>query len=302
MYYYSLNEYLKKEFGQKVYKISLNANMTCPNRDGTIGTNGCIFCSAGGSGDFAPSGLMPINEQIENAKQRVNLKYKGDKYIAYFQAYTNTYASVSYLKELFENVVSRDDIVAISIATRPDCLQDDVIDLIESLNKKKPIWVELGFQTANEKTAQYIRRGYKNECFEKSLKKLEKIGVHTVAHIILGLPYEDEKDIINTANYIAHSGVCGIKIQLLHILKGTDLCCDYRKGKFDALTMEQYIDLLCKVIERLPQDMVLHRITGDGPKNLLVAPLWSGDKKRVLNSINQKFLEINLTQGRLFKN
>ncbi|MFY9198219.1 MAG: TIGR01212 family radical SAM protein [Acutalibacteraceae bacterium] len=301
MYYYSLNEYLKKEFGQKVYKISLNGNMGCPNRDGTIGIGGCIFCSSGGSGDFAPSGFMPIGEQIENAKQRIKSKYDGDKYIAYFQAYTNTYAPVSYLKELFEKVIDRDDIVAVSIATRPDCLQDDVIDLIEKLNNKKPVWIELGLQTSNESTARYIRRGYKNECFEIAVRKLKKIGVHIVAHIILGLPNESEQDILGTANYVAHSGVSGIKIQLLHILNDTDLYLDYQKGVFDALTMEQYIDLLCKVIERLPQDMVVHRITGDGPKKLLVAPLWSGDKKRVLNNINQKFLKINLKQGRLFE-
>jgi len=300
MHYYSLNEYLKNEFGQKLYKLSLNGNMTCPNRDGTLGDRGCIFCSEGGSGDFAPKGDMPIDEQIETAKSRVNGKFSGDKYIAYFQAYTNTYASTQYLKELFGKVIQRDDIVALSIATRPDCLPDDVLELIARLNEKKPVWVEIGFQTANENTAKYIRRGYTNNCFEDAVKKLNRIGVHIVTHIILGIPNENERDMLNTVDYVAHCGAQGVKIQLLHILRNTDLCDNYQNGRFEALTMEQYIDLLAKCIERLPYDMVVHRITGDGPKNLLVAPLWSADKKRVLNSINAEFKRKDVTQGRLY--
>lgn len=300
MYYYSLNEYLKDEFGEKLYKISLNGNMTCPNRDGTLGNRGCIFCSAGGSGDFAPNGSMTLDAQIENAKARVKGKFSGDKYIAYFQAYTNTYAPTQYLKELFEKVIQRDDIAALSIATRPDCLPDDVLELIAKLNEKKPVWVELGLQTANENTAMYIRRGYTNTCFEYAVKRLNEIGVHIVTHIILGLPGESEQDMLETAYYVAHCGTHGVKIQLLHILKNTDLLNDYQSGSFKELTMEQYIDLLAKCIEYLPPNMVVHRITGDGPKNLLVAPLWSADKKKVLNSINAEFKRRDITQGRLY--
>ena len=300
MYYYSLNEYLKDEFGEKLYKISLNGNMTCPNRDGTLGNRGCIFCSAGGSGDFAPNGSMTLDAQIENAKARVKGKFSGDKYIAYFQAYTNTYAPTQYLKELFEKVIQRDDIAALSIATRPDCLPDDVLELIAKLNEKKPVWVELGLQTANENTAMYIRRGYTNTCFEYAVKRLNEIGVHIVTHIILGLPGESEQDMLDTVCYVAHCGTHGVKIQLLHILKNTDLLNDYQSGSFKALTMEQYIDLLAKCIEYLPPNMVVHRITGDGPKNLLVAPLWSADKKKVLNSINAEFKRRDITQGRLY--
>ncbi len=298
MGYYTLNDYIRNAYGEKLYKISLNGGMSCPNRDGKIDTRGCIFCSSGGSGDFAESSELSIENQINLAKQRVGSKFKGKRYIAYFQAYTNTYAPVSYLKGLFEKVIERDDIVILSIATRPDCLPDDVVELIADLNRKKPVWVELGFQTSNEITAEYIRRGYDNKCFDEAVKKLKSTGAHIVAHIILGLPNETEKDMLETVEYVAHSGVDGIKIQLLHVLKNTDLYDEYEQGKFSTLTMEEYIDLLGKSIELLPKNMVVHRITGDGPKKILVSPLWSADKKRVLNSIKKDFEIKNITQGR----
>lgn len=302
MNYYTLNDYIKDTFGEKLYKLSLNGGMTCPNRDGTIGKGGCIFCSQGGSGDFAESSTLSIDEQIELAKKRVSSKFKGNRYIAYFQAYTNTYAPTEYLKQLFKQVIARDDIAVLSIATRPDCLPDDVIELIDQLNKQKPVWIELGLQTANERTAKYIRRGYDNKCFEQAVKKLNKIGVHVVAHVILGLPNETEADMLKTIDYVGKIGVDGIKIQLLHVLRNTDLCNDYEQGKFKVLSMEEYNDLLVKSIERLPKTMVIHRITGDGPKKILVAPQWSADKKRVLNSINKEFKSKNVIQGRKFDN
>lgn len=300
MSYYSLNNYIQDSFGEKLYKLSLNGGMTCPNRDGTLGTGGCIFCSEGGSGEFSQSAKIPIDQQIELAKKRVSAKFNGNKYIAYFQAFTNTYAPVKYLKELFEPVIERDDIAVLSIATRPDCLQDGVLELIAELNQKKPVWIELGFQTSNEKTAEYIRRGYKNESFEEAVKNLNKIGVHIVAHIILGLPNETSEDMLKTVDYVAHSGVQGIKIQLLHILKNTELFKRFEQGTFEALSMEKYIALLGECIEHLPKSMVVHRITGDGPKSLLVAPLWSADKKKVLNTISFEFRKNNITQGAKF--
>lgn len=301
MNYYSLNDYIKEEFGEKLYKLSLNGGMTCPNRDGTIGTRGCIFCSEGGSGDFAQSAELPIELQIELAKQRVASKFKGGRYIAYFQAYTNTYAPIEYLKQLFWRVVDRDDIAVLSIATRPDCLSSDVLDLIAQLNEKKPVWVELGLQTASETTAEYIRRGYKNDCFEEAIKNLKKIGVHVVAHIILGLPGETKEDMLSTVEYVANIGASGIKIQLLHILRGTDLCKEYEQGRLKTMSMQEYIDLLGQCINRLPKEMVIHRITGDGPKKILVAPMWSADKKKVLNAIKADFFKNNIIQGKNFK-
>lgn len=271
--------------------------MTCPNRDGKIDTRGCIFCSKGGSGDFASDCSLSLDEQIEEAKKRVSSKYKGDKYIAYFQSFTNTYAPVEYLKELFESVINREDIVALSIATRPDCLPDDVVELIKHLNTIKPVWVELGFQTSNENSAKYMRRGYDNQYFLDAVKKLKPTGVHIVAHVILGLPNECKADMLDTIDFVSKSGVNGIKIHLLHILKGTDLYEDYKKYQYNMLSMEEYIEILGECIERLPRDIVIHRMTGDGPKKILVAPMWSANKKKVLNSINKYFNNNDITQG-----
>lgn len=287
MKYYSLNEYLKDTFGQKVYKISLNAGFTCPNRDGTIDTRGCIFCSKGGSGDFAESPLLSITEQIELGKERVSAKIKSGKYIAYFQAFTNTYAPVDVLRSKYYEAVNHRDIVALSIATRPDCLGDDVLELLDEINKIKPVFVELGLQTIHQKQADYIRRGYTLEIYDKAVRDLKKIGVNVVVHIILGLPGETKDDMLETVNYVCKSGADGIKLQLLHILKGTDLEQEYYRGNIKPLEFEEYLDIIKSCVEIIPDNVVIHRLTGDGAKKDLIAPLWSADKKRVINAINK---------------
>ena len=284
----TVNEYCKKQFGEKLYKISLNGGMSCPNRDGKLDVRGCIFCSAGGSGDFAPDRSIPLDEQIEDAKRRVSSKYKGTHYIAYFQAYTNTYAPVEKLRALFMPVIKREDIAVLSIATRPDCLPDEVLDLLRELNDIKPVWVELGLQTIHEKTADYIRRGYSLPVYDKAIRDLEAIGIHTITHLILGLPGETKEDMLQSVRYVSDCGSQGIKLQLLHVLKGTDLASDYEKGLFRTLLFDEYIDLLTDCVRLLPKDMIVHRLTGDGPKNLLIAPMWSADKKRVMNAIHQR--------------
>lgn len=297
MRYYSLNEYLKSTFGEKVYKISLNGGMTCPNRDGTIDTRGCIFCSRGGSGEFAASAVLDIKNQIEQAKQRIKAKTDCRKFIAYFQPFTNTYASVEYLEKIFTQAIEGDEIVALSIATRPDCLGDDVLELLDRLNRIKPVWVELGLQTIHKQSSDYIRRGYELEVYDTAIRNLHRIGINVITHIILGLPNESKEMMLETVKYVGER-TNGVKLQLLHILKDTDLLDDYNAGKFKALTIEEYIDILCDCIEILPQNVVIHRITGDGDKKLLVAPLWSADKKNVLNSINKIFSQRNITQGK----
>lgn len=286
MKYTTLNNYLKERFGEKVYKIALNGGFTCPNRDGSIDTRGCIFCSKGGSGDFAESPDLTITEQIENGKKRLEKKIKNGKYIAYFQAFTNTYAPVERLKTIYEEAINSPDIVALSIGTRPDCLGDDVLALLDKLNKIKPIFVELGLQTINENTAKYIRRGYTLEVYDKAVADLHKIGINVVTHIILGLPNESKEDMLNSVKY-ACKVTDGIKLQLLHILKGTDLAKDYEQGKFEVLTLEQYTEIIKECVQIIPENVVIHRLTGDGAKKDLIAPLWSADKKTVLNTINQ---------------
>ena len=291
MKYTTLNNYLKKRFGKKVYKIALNGGFTCPNRDGTIDTRGCIFCSKGGSGDFAESPDLTITEQIENGKKRLEKKIKNGKYIAYFQAFTNTYAPVERLRTIYEEAINHPDIVALSIGTRPDCLGDDVLALLDELNKIKPIFVELGLQTINEDTAKYIRRGYTLEVYDKAVADLHKIGTNVVTHIILGLPNESKEDMLNSVKY-ACKVTDGIKLQLLHILKGTDLAKDYEQGKFEMLTLEQYTEIIKECVQIIPENVVIHRLTGDGAKKDLIAPLWSADKKTVLSTINQALKEI----------
>ena len=286
MKYTTLNNYLKERFGEKVYKIALNGGFTCPNRDGTIDTRGCIFCSKGGSGDFAESPDLTITEQIENGKKRLEKKIKNGKYIAYFQAFTNTYAPVERLRTIYEEAINNTDIVALSIGTRPDCLGDDVLALLDELNKIKPIFVELGLQTINEDTARYIRRGYTLEVYDKAVADLHKIGINVVTHIILGLPNESKEDMLNSVKY-ACKVTDGIKLQLLHILKGTDLAKDYEQGKFEVLTLEQYTEIIKECVQIIPENVVIHRLTGDGAKKDLIAPLWSADKKTVLNTINR---------------
>ena len=296
MYYYSLNEYLRKTFGEKVYKISLNGGMTCPNRDGTLSTKGCIFCSKGGSGEFSADKLLSATEQIEQAKQRIKAKTDCKRFIAYFQPFTNTYAEVSYLRKIFYEAIDNPEISVLSIATRPDCLGKDVLQLLDELNRIKPVWVELGLQTIHKETSEYIRRCYKLEVFDEAVTNLKEIGVTVVTHIILGLPFETKEMMLESVKYAGERSD-GIKIQLLHVLKDTDLLKDYNDGLFTTMSMEEYIDILCDCIEILPKNVVVHRLTGDGDKKLLVAPLWSADKKRVLNSINKAFRERNIVQG-----
>ena len=287
MKYYSLNNYLRNTFGDKVYKLSLNGGFTCPNRDGTIDTRGCIFCSEGGRGDFAESSLLSITEQIEQGKKRVKNKIKSGKYIAYFQAFTNTYAPVEILRKKFFEAIRHKDIVALSIATRPDCLDDDILSLLDELNKIKPVFVELGLQTIHEKSAEYIRRGYPLSVYDKAVKKLKAIGINIVVHVILGLPNESKTDMLETVSYVCKSGIDGIKLQLLHILKNTDLANEYYRGNVKTLELDEYIDIVKACVEIIPSDIVIHRLTGDGAKKDLIAPLWSADKKNVLNKINK---------------
>lgn len=286
MKYLSLNEYLKKQFGQKVYKIALDGGFTCPNRDGTIDTRGCIFCSKGGSGDFAEDRSLSVTEQIERGKARLEKKIKDGKYIAYFQAFTNTYAPVEKLRELYTQAISHKDIVALSIGTRPDCIGDDVLELLNEINKIKPVFVELGLQTIHEKSAEYIRRGYSLEVYDRAVENLHKIGINVVTHLIIGLPNETKKDMLQSVEYVCRV-TDGIKLQLLHILKDTDLEREYENGKFDALSLEEYVDIIKSCVEIIPENVVVHRLTGDGAKKDLIAPLWSADKKNVLNRINK---------------
>lgn len=291
MKYTSLNQYLKNRFGTKVYKIALDGGFTCPNRDGTIGTRGCIFCSKGGSGDFAESRKLSIYDQIEQGKRKVAGKIKDGKYIAYFQAFTNTYASVDRLESLYMQAIEHEDIVALSIGTRPDCLGDEVIELLERLNKIKPIFVELGLQTIHENTAKYIRRGYELSVYDDAVRRLHKAGLNVVTHLIIGLPSETKDDMLKSVEYVCRV-TDGIKLQLLHILKGTDLEAQYNDGKIKVLTLDEYCDIICDCIKIIPKNVVVHRLTGDGAKKDLIAPLWSADKKNVLNTLNKRINEI----------
>lgn len=293
-HFYSVNEYLKGTYGVKMYKLALNGGMNCPNRDGLIDTRGCIFCSAGGSGDFACT-------NVDDAKKLISNKYTGNNFIAYFQSYTNTYADVSYLRNLFMPVINNPDVKILSIATRPDCLDDSVITLLGELNKIKPVWIELGLQTIHKKTSDYIRRGYELDIFTDAVKRLNNSDIKVIVHMILGLPGESDEMMLDTARFIANSGAWGIKLQLLHVLKGTDLADDYNNHLFETMTMDNYIRLIGKIIELLPPDMVIHRLTGDGPKKILIAPLWSADKKRVHNSLMQYFTNNNIIQGRNYE-
>ncbi len=281
----TFHQAMKEKYGCKVYKLSLSMNVTCPNRDGTLGTRGCIFCPAGGSGEFAADRTLPVREQIGQAKKRIEKKIRNGKYIAYFQSFTNTYGEIPYLKKMFTEAMEPEEIVGLSIATRPDCMGPEVIQLLRELNRVKPVTVELGLQTIHEKTAAYIRRGYSLPVYDRAVRDCREAGMETVVHVILGLPGETAEDMKQTVAYVAASGANGIKLQLLHVLRGTDLEQEYYKGKVRIMTLEEYILLLKQLLPLLPEDMVVHRLTGDGPKRLLIAPLWTGDKKRVLNSI-----------------
>jgi len=299
--YYSYNQYLREKFGCKMYKLSLSISDTCPNRDGSRGSGGCIFCSEGGSGDFAASRFKSIPQQIEEAKERVCDKNRGGKYIAYFQSFTSTYMPPHKLREHLISAAEHPDIAAISVATRADCLGNEIIEVLEECSRLVPITVEMGLQTVHDKTAQLINRCCELCEYENALSRLKKAGISVVYHIILGLPFETEDMMLETVRYVADSGADGIKLQLLHILKDTVLNKMYQQGEFQALSREQYFSLLSRAIEILPPDMVIHRLTGDGPKKLLVAPLWSADKKGVLNSLNRYFEENDVVQGSRYK-
>lgn len=301
--YHSLDYEMKHRFGEKVYKISLDGGLTCPNRDGTLDTRGCIFCSGNGSGDFAAprcsSVTAQITQGIEGIKKR---KQVGRKFIAYFQSFTNTYAPVSYLEPLYKEALAHPDVVMLSIATRPDCLPPDVLQLLAECNRIKPVIVELGLQTSSEVTAQFIRRGYPLSVYEDAVTKLKGLGIEVVTHVIAGLPGETKQDFYNTLSHVAACHSDGIKIQLLHILKGTDLAALYESGQCTVLTQEEYIDLVLQSIALLPPEMTIHRLTGDGPKELLLAPLWSSRKREVLNEIHKQLKQQNIWQGKEYKN
>lgn len=298
--YHSLDYMLKERFGEKVYKVTLNGGMSCPNRDGTIGHGGCIFCSEGGSGDFAASAALSIHEQIDSQIAMLSAKRPIHKYIAYFQAYTNTYAPLSYLERIFTEAIEHEDIVGLSIGTRPDCLPDETLDLLSELNKKKPVTVELGLQTIHERTAAFIRRGYKLSCFEDALEKLQERKLETVVHTILGLPGENTENILETMRYLNAHHIDGIKLQLLHVLKHTDLADYYGQTGFHILSEDEYVDLVIHCLEVLSPDITIHRLTGDGPSDLLIAPLWSLKKRSVLNHIHHELKVRDTWQGRLF--
>lgn len=297
--YYSLDAYLKHAYGEKMYKLSLNGGMTCPNRDGTLGNRGCIFCSTGGSGDFAAPASLGITAQLEQAKTRIGNKAVCQHYIAYFQAFTNTYAPVTYLRKIFTEAIEHPDVAILSIATRPDCLSFEVLELLSELNQMKPVWVELGLQTIHPDTASFIRSGFSLADFNRAVDELNKRNIKVIVHLILGLPRETTEMMLSSVSYVAALPVFGIKLQLLHILKGTDLATYYEAHPFPVFTLEEYCNIVADCIARLPENIVIHRLTGDGPKNLLIAPLWSADKKRVLNQMQKTLKEKELWQGKL---
>lgn len=282
-----LSEYYREKYGCKVYKLSLDGGFTCPNRDGTLGSQGCIFCSAAGSGEFAETQGVSIGQQLEKAKRRVDAKTRDGKYIAYFQSFTNTYAPVEHLRRLYLEAVAPDEIVGLAVGTRPDCLGDDVVTLLAQINAVKPVSVELGLQTVHEETARYIRQGYDTQVYYDAVRRLKEAGLEVVTHIILGLPGETAEMMAETARCAAAAGTDGVKFHLLHVLRGTDLEKDYIAGKFETLSLEEYGEILKTCISCLPEHIVIHRITGDGAKKDLVAPLWSADKKRVLNYLHK---------------
>lgn len=298
--YHSLNYFLRERFGEKIFKISLDAGFTCPNRDGTISKGGCLFCSERGSGDFAGDRCFSITSQFDDIKNMMQKKWKNGKYIAYFQAYTNTYAPVEVLREKYEEALRQEDVIGIAIATRPDCLDEQVLDLLEEISKKVYLWVELGLQTVSDDTAKLINRGYKLEVFEQAVKKLKQRSIDIVVHCIFGLPGETEQDMFNTVDYIAHSGVNGVKFHLLHLLKETPLVKLYEQDKLKFLSKEQYINIICKSITMLPEDIVIHRLTGDAPRDSLIGPMWSLNKWEILNEIDNTMKSNYYYQGLYF--
>jgi hypothetical protein len=296
--YRSLDYHLRERYGEKIYKVSLNGGMTCPNRDGKLGTRGCIFCSAGGSGDFAGDVSLSITEQIKAQELGIQKKFPAKHFLAYFQAYTNTYAPVEYLQSIFTEAIEHPDIVGLAIGTRPDCLPEPVLQLLTDLNCKKPVTVELGLQTIHEDTARLIRRGYPLSCFEEAVRRLRARELEVVVHTILGLPGETREDVLETIRYLNDRDIQGIKLQLLHVLRGTDLADYYEDPGFPVLSQDDYVDLVIACIEELSPDITIHRLTGDGPKDLLIAPLWSTHKRAVLNQIHREMKLRQTWQGR----
>jgi len=299
--YNSLNYFLREKFGEKVFKISLDAGFSCPNRDGTISKGGCIYCSERGSGDFAGNRNFSIEKQFKEIKEVMNKKWKKGKYIAYFQAYTNTYANIKELREKYQEAVSKEGVVALAIATRPDCLSDEVIELIKEYNDRLYTWVELGLQTVNEDTAKYINRGYQLPIFEDALERLRSNNIDVVVHTIFGLPGESHQQMLDTIKYLTTKDIQGIKMHLLHLLKGTPLVKVYDQGKLTFLEKEEYINLICDAIALLPTNIVIHRLTGDAPRNLIIGPMWSLKKWEILNAIEEKLEKDDLYQGKQYK-
>ena len=299
--YHSLNYFLREKFDSKVFKIALDAGFSCPNRDGTISSGGCLFCSERGSGDFAGNREFSITKQFEDIKDMMSKKWKSGKYIAYFQAYTNTYASIDVLREKYQEAVTQEGTVALAIATRPDCLDEAVLDLIEEYSHRVYTWVELGLQTSNDKSAKVINRGYELCRFEEALKGLNKRNIDVVVHTIFGLPGESKEDMLGTIDYVAHKDIKGIKMHLLHLLENTPMTQLYEQQKLKFLEEDEYVDMICTAITMLPPDMVIHRLTGDAPRELLVGPMWSLKKWEVLNAIDNRLKELDLYQGQNFK-
>lgn len=296
--YYSLDYYLKETYGHKLYKIALDGGLTCPNRDGTLGTGGCIFCSAGGSGDFAGDRSLSITEQLDTGRKLLAKKYQGNGYIAYFQAYTGTYGPISRLRQMFTEAVCYPGTEVLSIATRPDCLPPDVLSLLAELAGRKSVWVELGLQTVHQKSADFIRRGYELPVFEQAVTQLRNIGISVIVHVILGLPTEDTEAMLAGIEYLNTLDIQGVKLSLLHILEGTALADYYRLHPFPVMTLEEYLVLLGQCISRLRPDIVIHRLTGDGPKSLLIEPQWTANKRLVLNQIQSYLKRQDIWQGR----
>lgn len=298
--YHSLNYFLRNKFKEKIYKISLDGGFTCPNRDGKVGIGGCTFCSSKGSGDYAGNRVLSIKNQFEDRKKLMEKKWKEGKYIAYFQAYTNTYAPIDELRQKYEEALSQEGVVALSIGTRPDCIDDDVVDLLEEISKKTYLWVELGLQTINDETGRNFNRGYDLKTFDESLRKLKERNIEVVVHTIFGLPGETKEDMLRTVDYVAHSGAQGVKFHLLHLMKGTRMVEQYEKGELELLSQEDYIDLICKSISIIPPNMVVHRLTGDAPRETLIGPIWSLKKWEVLNAIDKALVDNDIWQGKEF--
>ena len=299
--YHSLNYFLRNKFNEKVFKISLDGGFSCPNRDGTISKGGCLFCSESGSGDYAGNRVLSIGKQFCDIKEMMNKKWKEGKYIAYFQAFTNTYAPVDELRKKYKEAIKQEGVVALAIATRPDCLGEDVLDLLEEINKDVYVWVELGLQTVSDETARKINRGYKLDVYEDAIYRLKKRNIDFVTHCIFGLPGETKDDMLNTVKYISKTGSKGIKFHLLHLMKNTPMVKLYERGELEFLSQDDYIDLICKGISMIPEEMVVHRLTGDAPRDLLIGPMWSLKKWEVLNAIDKALVDNEIYQGKDFE-